>query len=65
MSTIERHYQLACDALPAYEVDDGPLSAMQLRAIRDVVPQGRSKAVKASLFCSVTSATPGKLPDRN
>ena len=47
------HYavrQLARDVLPAYEADDGPLSAAQLRAIRKAAPQGRSKSVKSSLF---------------
>lgn len=47
------HYavrQLARDVLPAYEADDGPLSATQLRAIRKAAPQGRSKSVKSSLF---------------
>ena len=47
------HYavrQLARDVLPAYEADDGPLSAVQLRAIRKAVPQGKSKSVKSSLF---------------
>ena len=47
------HYavrQLARDVLPAYEADDGPLSAAQLRAIRKAAPQGNSKSVKSSLF---------------
>lgn len=47
------HYavrQLARDVLPAYEADDGPLSATQLRAIRKAVPQGRHQSVKSSLF---------------
>ena len=47
------HYavrQLARDMLPAYEADDGPLSAVQLRAIRKFAPQGKSKSVKSSLF---------------
>ena len=47
------HYavrQLARDVLPAYEADDGPLSATQLRAIRKAAPQRRSKSVKSSLF---------------
>ena len=47
------HYavrQLARDVLPAYEADDGPLAAPQLRAIRKAVPQGKSKSVKSSLF---------------
>ena len=47
------HYavrQLARDVLPAYEADDGALSAVQLRAIRKAAPQGKSKSVKSSLF---------------
>lgn len=47
------HYavrQLARDVLPAYEADDGPLTATQLRAIRKAAPQGRNKSVKSSLF---------------
>ena len=47
------HYavrQLARDVLPAYEADDGALSAAQLRAIRKAVPEGKSKSVKSSLF---------------
>ena len=47
------HYavrQLARDVLPAYEADDGALSAAQLRAIRKATPQGKSKSVKSSLF---------------
>ena len=42
--------QLARDVLPAYEADDGPLSAAQLRAIRKAAPQRKSKSVKSSLF---------------
>ena len=47
------HYavrQLARDVLPEYEADDGPLSAAQLRSIREAAPQGKSNSVKSSLF---------------
>ena len=42
--------QLARAVLPAYEADDGPLSAKQLRAIRKAVPQGRRKSGTSSSF---------------
>ncbi len=35
---------------PAYEQDDGPLTAKQLKAIRKLEPQGRMKSVRSSLF---------------
>lgn len=35
---------------PAYERDNGPLTAKQLRAIKKLVPQGRMKKIKSSLF---------------
>ena len=37
---------LARQALPAYEADDGPLTAEQLAAIDRLVPQGRLKPSK-------------------
>lgn len=37
---------LARQALPRYEADDGPLTAEQLAAIDKLVPQGRLKAAK-------------------
>lgn len=35
---------------PAYERENGPLTAKQLRAIKKLVPQGRMKKIKSSLF---------------
>lgn len=35
---------------PAYEADDGPLTAKQLKAIKKLEPQGRMKSVRSSLF---------------
>lgn len=35
--------RMARDTLPAYEPDDGPLTAQQLAAIRRMVPQGKMK----------------------
>ena len=48
-STIEHPDQLARAVLPTYEVDDGPLSEAQLRAVREAA-KGSSESVKASLF---------------
>ena len=42
--------QLARAVLPAYEADDGPLSAKQWCAIRKAVPKRRHKSIKRSLF---------------
>lgn len=47
------HYalkQLAKEEIPAYEPDDGDLTARQIAAIRKRVPQGRMKSVKSSLY---------------
>jgi hypothetical protein len=47
------HYalrKLAKEVLPAYEADDGELTAAQLAAIRKAIPQGRATSVKSSLF---------------
>ena len=41
--------QFARQTLPNYEVDDGPLTDSQQRAIEKLVPQGRMKVTK-SLF---------------
>lgn len=35
---------------PAYERDDGPLTAKQIRAIKKLVPQGRGMVVTSYLF---------------
>ncbi len=54
MSEIETiHYALkllAKEVSPAYEPDDGDLTAQQIAAIRERVPQGRMKSIKSSLF---------------
>lgn len=42
--------QLAKEVLPAYEPDDGDLTARQIAAIRKRVPQGNMKSIKSSLF---------------
>jgi len=41
--------QLASQTLPRYEVDDGPLTERQAKAIRKLVPQGAMED-KESLF---------------
>ncbi len=38
------------DTTPQYPMDDGPLSAAQLRQIRKLVPQGKKPAQHSSLF---------------
>ena len=43
-------HDMAVKLLPQYEVDDGPLSAAQIRQIRKRVPQGKKKSVRSSLF---------------
>ena len=35
---------------PQYPMDDGPLSAAQLRQIRKLVPQNKKRAVRSSLL---------------
>lgn len=35
---------------PAYEPDDGPLTAKQIEAIKKLEPQGIMKSVRSSLF---------------
>jgi hypothetical protein len=47
------HYALkllAREESPAYEPDDGDLTAQQIAAIRELAPQGRMKSIKSSLF---------------
>ena len=41
--------QFARQTLPSYEIDDGPLTEAQHKAIEKLVPQGRMKVTK-SLF---------------
>ena len=54
MSEIETIHcalmQLAKQVLPAYEADEGDLTARQIAAIRKRVPQGRGKEVQSTLF---------------
>lgn len=42
--------ELAVKVLPQYEVDDGPLTATQLRQIKKRVPQGSKRSVRSTLF---------------
>jgi hypothetical protein len=41
--------RLARELLPQYEADDGPLTAVQRRAIAKAVPQGKAKSVRSSI----------------
>ena len=43
-------HEMAVKLLPQYEPDDGPLTAAQLRQIRKLVPQGKKRSVRSSLF---------------
>ena len=43
-------HELALKVLPQYEVEDGPLTATQLRQIKKRVPQGSKRSVRSSLF---------------
>ena len=43
-------HELALKVLPQYEVEDGPLTAIQLRQIKKRVPQGSKRSVRSSLF---------------
>jgi len=58
----------AAKKTPAYEPDDGPLTAKQIKAIRKLEPQGRMK-VESSLLPSLkvrgTPATRLLREDRN
>ncbi len=49
-SELRRLKKLAAEAKPAYEPDDGPLTAKQIKAIKKLVPQGRGMLVTSSLF---------------
>jgi hypothetical protein len=42
--------KLAQEVLPAYERDDGPVSAATLKALKKREPQGKLKIVASSLF---------------
>ena len=48
-------HELAVKLLPQYEVDDGPLTAAQMRQIRERAPQGNKRAVSSSLFGAKTA----------
>ena len=41
---------MAAKLLPQYEADDGPLTAAQLKQIKKLVPQGKKRSVRSSLF---------------
>ena len=41
--------RMARDTLPAYEVDNGPLTDKQLAALRRIVPQGKMKVTSSLL----------------
>lgn len=49
-ATLRRPKKQTNRTRPAYEPDDGPLTAKQLEAIKRLAPQGRMKSVKSSLF---------------
>ncbi len=42
--------KLAEDFIPAYDADDGPVSARMIKALKARVPQGQSKSISSSLF---------------
>jgi hypothetical protein len=42
--------KLAQEVLPAYERDDGPVTAATLKALKKREPQGKLKIVASSLF---------------
>ena len=42
--------ELATKILPQYEADDGPLTAAQIRQIKERVPQGSKRSVRSSLL---------------
>ena len=43
-------HDMAIKLLPQYEVDDGPLTAAQVRQIKKRAPRGKKKSVRSSLF---------------
>lgn len=43
-------HEMAVKLLPQYEVDDGPLTVAQVRQIKKLVPQGKKRSVRSSLF---------------
>lgn len=48
-ATTQQH-EPATKAAPQYKTDDGPLSALQLRQIRKLTPQGKMRSLRSSLF---------------
>lgn len=43
-------HELAVRVLPQYEADDGPLTAAQIKQIKQRAPQGVKRSVRSSLF---------------
>lgn len=43
-------HEMAVKLLPQYEADDGPLTVAQVRQIKKLVPQGKKRSVRSSLF---------------
>ena len=43
-------HDLAVKLLPHYEADEGPLTSAQLQQIKQLVPQGKKKSLRSSLF---------------
>ena len=43
-------HDMAVKLLPQYEVDEGPLTAAQIRQIKKRVPKGKKKSLRSSLF---------------
>ena len=48
-------HELAVKLLPQYEVDEGPLTAVQVRQIKKTVPQNSKRSVRSSLFEAKTA----------
>jgi antitoxin component of RelBE/YafQ-DinJ toxin-antitoxin module len=42
--------EIAVKLLPQYQADEGPLTAVQVRQIKKMVPQGKKRSVRSSLF---------------
>ena len=43
-------HEMAVKLLPQYEADDAPLTVAQVRQIKKLVPQGKKRSVRSSLF---------------
>ena len=43
-------HEMAVKLLPQYEADDSPLTVAQVRQIKKLVPQGKKRSVRSSLF---------------